>query len=200
MPLTGSQGRKRAKQGAGLAAHAGTVYALKGGNTTEFWSYAVAAAQWTEADAMPAGGSNRRVKGGGSLVYAEPPNTVFALKGNNTSEFWSYPLASDLAARGPDPNQSSGAAKPGSEFTLLCAPNPCRSAADVSYSLPAEGPALLTLHDAVGRLRSVITQGCLPAGRYSVPISAADLRLPRGVYLLRLEAAERRLTRKLIIN
>jgi N-acetylneuraminic acid mutarotase len=88
LPLTGSAGRKKAKDGASLAYSDGSVYALKGGNTREFWKYDFASNTWTEQPNMPLGSYSRRVKGGGAL--ANVGGVLLALKGNNTREFYAY--------------------------------------------------------------------------------------------------------------
>ena len=70
----------------------GTVYALKGNNTCEFYSYTCDDYRWTTRDSIPAfdgSGRRRRVKKGAALTSAAG-GRLYALKGNNTREFWQY--------------------------------------------------------------------------------------------------------------
>ncbi|MEO0113927.1 MAG: T9SS type A sorting domain-containing protein [candidate division WOR-3 bacterium] len=91
LPIMGaSQRKKKVKDGAGLCyddAH-NVVYCLKGGNTQEFWAYYPDLDTWMELETIPKGSSNKRVKSGGALTFAD--GLIFALKGNNTRELWCY--------------------------------------------------------------------------------------------------------------
>jgi len=84
----GSAKKTKAKDGAGLAYHMGHVFALKGGNTNEFWAYDPNWNLWTFEAPVPT--VLKKVKGGGALVSVLPvnPNALYALRGNNTLEFW----------------------------------------------------------------------------------------------------------------
>jgi len=92
MPFYGATGRKKkSKDGGSGALLGGYIYALKGGNTNEFWRYSIAADSWREMDTLPTYGSTNRkrlVKDGGSL--ASDGRVLFALKGNKCLEFWRY--------------------------------------------------------------------------------------------------------------
>lgn len=83
---------KKAKDGSSGAYLNGAVFALKGGNTCEFYLYEPEGDTWTELEPMPEVGSTgkkKRVKGGGDLV-AMGENILYALKGNKTRELWYY--------------------------------------------------------------------------------------------------------------
>ena len=67
-----------------------TIYALKG-NYNELFAYDVAANVWTTRTGMPLTGSSgkkKKVKSGAGIACHR--NTAYALKGNNTQEFWKY--------------------------------------------------------------------------------------------------------------
>jgi len=66
------------------------VCIFKGGNTREFFSYYPASGKWSTRDTIPnwPGGNKKKVNGGASLVGVG--SKVYALKGNNTCEFWRY--------------------------------------------------------------------------------------------------------------
>jgi hypothetical protein len=98
MPLTNNQTGKLKKpgDGGGSGWHDGYIYALKGGNTQDFYWYCVRDGQWSELETIPAWsgtGRKRRVKSGGCLVSyrgGNVPVLLFALKGNKTDDLWVY--------------------------------------------------------------------------------------------------------------
>ncbi|MBM3314767.1 hypothetical protein FJY71_02845, partial [candidate division WOR-3 bacterium] len=83
---------KKSKDGGSAAWLNGCIYALKGGNTQEFWMYDAAVTNsWIELDTVPSpvtAGRRTRVKGGGDIVAVN--GLLYALKGNRTLEFWRY--------------------------------------------------------------------------------------------------------------
>ncbi|MBM3322183.1 Zn-dependent exopeptidase M28 [candidate division WOR-3 bacterium] len=92
MPFIGSTGRsKRSKDGGSAASLGDYIYALKGGNTREFWQYYVEFDSWHEAEPMPllgSSGKSKKVKAGADVVGTR--DCLYALKGNKTLEFWRY--------------------------------------------------------------------------------------------------------------
>ncbi|MEO0078560.1 MAG: hypothetical protein ABIK86_06130, partial [candidate division WOR-3 bacterium] len=100
MPFVGRTGRnKKSKDGSGAAWLASSIYALKGGNTTEFWRYFPEHDSWQELEPMPLVGSSgkpRKVKAGGAITATD--EVLFAFKGNKTSEFWRYTPSPPLYA------------------------------------------------------------------------------------------------------
>ncbi|HZM17770.1 MAG TPA: FlgD immunoglobulin-like domain containing protein, partial [Candidatus Krumholzibacteria bacterium] len=72
----------------------------------------------------------------------------------------------------------------------------------VRYVLAQSAETRLTIHDVSGRLLTTLRSSSLPAGTYSEEWNGttnAGRRVPRGVYVVRLEAGGRVLTRKLLI-
>lgn len=91
MPLYNKLGmKKKVKDGACMVYEQGhkIIFAFKGGNTTEFWAYFVDGDSWHELPSLPIAPSNKKVKGGASLLLFA--GGLFALKGNNTNEVWFY--------------------------------------------------------------------------------------------------------------
>jgi hypothetical protein len=201
LPFIGNLGKKKkVKDGAGVANHGNVVYALKGGNTLEFWFYRTDSGKWTQGRDMPIGGG-KRVKGGGALVYAAMPNALFAFKGNNTFEFWRYGLSSiadGSRLTASDEIQSSSLIPHPSSFGLSVAPNPFTNAATITYTLPKAGTASLKLYDVTGQLVQVLTAGHHTAGASSFIVSRSSLS--SGIYLLKLETENATTTAKLIIE
>ncbi len=97
MPLYGLHSgrirKKKAKDGGAGAMYGNEIWALKGGNTQQFWMYNIVADTWTEQDTVPTNGSTgdrkKRVKYGADLVHWGG-GVFFALKGNKTVEMWRY--------------------------------------------------------------------------------------------------------------
>jgi hypothetical protein len=82
------------------------------------------------------------------------------------------------------------------------APNPFRSATELSYWLPQHGRYRLGVYDVQGREVAVLAEGMAPAGRRTLRWDGRDARgaeLPNGVYFLRLESAGRFEAQKLVI-
>jgi hypothetical protein len=91
MPL-GPRGRSVKRGGCITYGGANKIYALKGSGTNEFYAYDIAADSWQTLETIPyAQGTKKKVKGGAALCY-DGNNTIFALKGSNTLEFWAYSI------------------------------------------------------------------------------------------------------------
>jgi hypothetical protein len=195
LPLVGSSGKKKAKDGAGLATDGRDVYALKGGNTLEFWTYQVDSDKWTQLADMPAG-AGKKVKGGGAV--AAFAGALYALKGNNTLEFFCCGIGSLFAA--PDSGQgvASNSAQRTPTFALSVAPNPFNGRTAVRYSLPRAGNARLVLYDVAGKLVTTLATGSAPAGSYTAYFDAS--RFASGIYLLTFETEGHSATQKLVLE
>ncbi len=200
MPFIGATGRrKKSKDGGSAAWYSNAMYALKGGNTGEFWRYDVGTDAWTELDSVPSYGSTgrkKRVKYGADIVTVGN-GAFFALKGNKTVEMWRYVLATPMAHGGtPRAGIMARPAKIGG-CRLTVAPNPLSGGfVTLRYGLPTAGPATVSVFDATGRMAArqslvVSRDGC----------STLDLRsLSAGVYLVRLEADGYSASRKLVVQ
>lgn len=95
MPLIGSSGRsKKAKDGSSGAYDYNNklIYALKGNNTLEFFTYNPQTNQWIilENVGEPSGRPKKKIRNGGALTYSGFAKGLFAFIGNNTNEFWFY--------------------------------------------------------------------------------------------------------------
>jgi len=196
MPLVGHTGRsKKSKDGGSGAWVDGYIYALKGGNTTEFWRYAAAANNWLELDTMPAYGSTgrrRRVCAGGFIGNAA--GVLYAFKGNKTREFWRYApgyvVSSEPAREGVMAERTAIG-----DWRLTISPNPIASGvATVHLSIPLSGPASLRIYDAAGRC----VQSTICNLKSGMPL---DLRAtPAGVYVVKVEAGGFTATQRLVVQ
>ncbi|MEO0108250.1 MAG: T9SS type A sorting domain-containing protein, partial [candidate division WOR-3 bacterium] len=196
LPLTGTGGKKKVKDGAGLAYHNGIVYAQKGGNTLEFWNYKLDSASWTELSAIPAG--EKKVKGGGALLYAPRPGALYSSKGNNTLEFYRYGISDFTSGPATRPKNAMAVQLEHPVFGLSVAPNPLAGLARVNYSLAQAGSYRIRLYDVTGALKQVLSQGYAAAGNYVTALNAE--RLARGIYILKFETERDCTTQKLIIE
>ncbi|MEO0079118.1 MAG: kelch repeat-containing protein [candidate division WOR-3 bacterium] len=200
MPMTGSSGKtKKSKDGGSAAYYDGAIYALKGGNTCEFWCYFVEGDSWKELDPMPEVGSTgkkKRVKAGGDIVSAGNYQ-FYALKGNKTVEFWCYGGATVASALEPLRQgvmaENLVAQKPG----ITIVPNPLSNGrAVLRYNLPKAGPVRLVIYDVTGR--DVLSSSFVASHSGAATL---DLRsLSAGVYLVKLDADGYRTTQKLTVE
>ncbi len=194
MPLYGLHSgrirKKKAKDGGCAAFHEGLVYALKGGNTQQFWKYYTQGDSWVETDTMPAYGSTgrkKRVKYGGDMVYTS--NAFWALKGNKTLEFWRYGLAEDtmpVFGRRPMPAVATGPGVRVSGWEFDVRPNPLAAGGALHYAVPDPVAITARLYDALGRRVHTLMAGRTVSGRGAIRLDTRDVA--RGVYLLWIEA------------
>lgn len=81
-------------------------------------------------------------------------------------------------------------------------PNPARTRASLGFTLAQAGPVTLRVHDVSGRAVRVLTAGAtLAAGRHEIAWDGRDDSggaVAPGVYLVRLEAGGRMLTRRIV--
>ena len=204
MPVSGKDGGKmklkKSKDGGSGAWYDGSLYALKGGNTCQFYKYAPAPGDtWTELDTIASFGSTakkKKVKAGGDLA-AYGRGAFFATKGNKTYEFWRYVQPT---ACGLQPTARIGVmAGPSTIFDVRfsISPNPITSSfATIRYAIPKAGPVAISVFDVAGR--SVHRQTLMTARTGAASI---DLRkLANGVYLVRFDADGYSTSRKLAVQ
>jgi hypothetical protein len=190
--------KTKVKDGSQIASdHSGLVYALKGGNTLEFWTYKCSDHTWYTAASLPAGA--KKVKGGGGLTWSSKDHMLYAFRGNNTLEFWVFNPFSMLMA--PE-HKNDGAMSAGlqniGDFKLSISPNPFTSLTHVNYTLPKSGSMALRLYDVAGQLVTTLAQGYTLAGSHSALLNAD--KLAHGIYLLKFESEGYSTTSKLIIE
>ncbi len=76
-------------------------------------------------------------------------------------------------------------------------PNPFNPQTSIDYALPQAGDASLIVYDMLGREVDVLIDGPQAAGRHTVRFGANDL--PNGVYVYRLVAGEKTITRTMVL-
>jgi len=200
MPLrSGITGRnKKSKEGSTAAWFDGAIYALKGGNTQEFWKYLASGDSWTELETIPqygTTGKRKRVKAGADMA-AYGQGAFFTTKGNKTLEFWRYVIAGSDRPQGSAGGGVLSVPVDAHNLSFTIAPNPMTTGfATVRYTLPAAGYAELRILDITGRV--LLCRRLL--GRSGV--AGLDLRaLSSGVYVATLKSSTFMATSKLIVE
>ena len=82
-------------------------------------------------------------------------------------------------------------------------PNPARSHVAIRYSLSADGPASLAVHDITGRVVRQLLASSVRRGAYRVAWYGKDghsRTLANGVYFLKFTAGDYRQTEKLVLQ
>jgi len=82
------------------------------------------------------------------------------------------------------------------------APNPTRSFDIIHWALPVRAAVRLEVFDVSGRRQRKLVDGVFPAGRHQVRWEGTDDRgtpLPAGIYLVRLSAAHKLVSRKVTL-
>jgi hypothetical protein len=151
---------KRAKDGSSAAWDSCVLYAVKGGNTQDFWRFDAAGDSWTALDTIPTvGTSGRRVKvkeGADLATFGQ--GVVYLLKGGRTCEFWRYALSLEIVA-----------------------PEPDRGAAALGQTMPLHRRIMLAPNPAVGRTLSLLTDY---PGQCRVQVSDISGRIVRSTSLI----------------
>jgi hypothetical protein len=201
MPFMGRSGRnKKSKDGGTGAFFHGSVFALKGGNTQEFWKYVPGSDSWIELDTIPtlgSSGARRKIKAGASI--AGMSSGLGVLKGNKTGEFWVYTPNLAPAQTHAQPAVQARSATVSRALEIL--PNPLRAGfATLRWNttgMPGTSgqPPSISIFDAAGR--------CVLRSSFGLQSSSVllDLRSLRpGVYLLRVQAGTSSTTQKLVVQ
>ena len=197
--LKGKSGKKKkVKDGAGIAYSTATnlVYALKGGNTYEFWRYVPGDTWFQMENDFPSPNGEKGVKDGGSLIFAN--GNLYALRGNKTNDFYVYNFGSSVGIEEPKEHPITQMLN---KLNLKIQPNPISNLAQISYSLPGSGgskvPVILKLYNTTGQIEKVLLRNSSPPGYYNFGINLTQI--PNGVYIVQLIAGEQKLSRKVLI-
>jgi hypothetical protein len=208
MPISGSTGSRKSKEGGCGTYLNGYVYALKGGNTQEFWHYDFLQKIWSQNADIPLAMSGRRVKVKRGSAMASVDSTIFALKGSGSYEFWEYKAGADsLLVLGDQPEREGVMADQGaldlSRPWLVAYPNPTSVGLTISYNVTGTAPTHLRIYDAAGKLVASLLNATRERGQYVAQwnaLAAGGSRIAAGVYFVKLESGESRLTQKFIVQ
>jgi hypothetical protein len=196
MPVAGSAGSKKAKDGScGVWDDTEIVHiwALKGGNTREFWQYTTTTNAWAEKETIPTGTMKKKVKAGADIVSVS--GAMYATKGNKDNALWMYTPGAFVF----DAPRQDGvlAGKTVIAQGMSISPNPLAGGfAVLHYGLPKAGAAELSVYNVAGQ---TVMARTLVAGRSgSVDL---DLRhLSNGVYLVKFSSEGFASSQKLVVQ
>ncbi|MBN2537759.1 T9SS type A sorting domain-containing protein [candidate division WOR-3 bacterium] len=193
MPLEGMHGgslkKKKSKDGGSAAWYDDGIFAIKGGNTQQFFRFDVDGLSWEELDTFPTLGSTgkkKRVKHGADIV-SSGDGYFYALKGNKTNEFWRFGWGSGSGLA----EQPAGVPPAGRTIAIM--PSPAHARA--RFLPPGTGPALIRLFDSDGRL---VRENRVVTTRAGIELDLVGLA--PGAYFLKVEQAGNLAAAKLVIE
>jgi len=200
MPIPGTAGCKKAKDGSCAAWYSGSLYAFKGNNTTEFWRYFPLGDSWHTQDDIPlvgTSGQHKKVMAGAALTGARGIG-LFAFKGNRSLEFWRY-TPYDVAAAVAQPDRGGVMAYSTSigNFSFTITPNPLMGGlTTVRYNLPRAGLAWLRVYNVAGQQTMTSHLALARSG-----VASLDLRhISSGVYLVKLSSFGFEASQRLVVQ
>jgi probable HAF family extracellular repeat protein len=137
------------------------------------------------------------------LIPADTGWEILAARGiNDAGQIVGFGITpgGDLQAYRLDPvtETSAPVAAATGRLELAASPSPFRASTRISFSLPEAASVRLTLHDVTGRRVAELANGRRPAGRHEVEWTAPGESVAPGVYFVRLEAAGRAGTAKIV--
>lgn len=83
-------------------------------------------------------------------------------------------------------------------LTLDVYPNPAAGMINVTFNLPDNGNAAITVTDMVGRLMNITGADKIKTGQNHLQIPVADL--PNGTYILRLQGAGESISKRIVVK
>jgi hypothetical protein len=202
-------GFRRVKNGGSLTNQGQTLFALKGGNTQQFWHYNFASDSWKRNTDIPLAASGRRVKPKLGAALAGAESTIFCLKGSSSYEFWEYCPGVDTVPVFAEPQPEREGVMAGvvgldlSTPWLAAYPNPARAGLNISYNITSAAPTRLRVYDAAGKVVTSLWDATRSRGQYVARWSGLATnggQVPAGIYFVKLESGDTRLTQKLIIQ
>ena len=202
-------GNRRVKNGGALTASGAYLYALKGGNTQQFWHYNFASDSWKRNTDVPLAASGRRVKIKKGAALEGADSTIFCLKGSSSYEFWEYCPAADtvpLVTESQPDREGVMAEVTGLDLSkpwLTAYPNPTRLGLNISYNITSAASTRLRIYDAAGKVVTDLWDATRSRGQYVTHwsgLAANGRQVPAGIYFVKLESGDTRLTQKLVIQ
>ena len=200
MPLFGSSGRKKkAKEGSGGAYNPNDrlIYALKGGNTLEFFSYNPQTDEWKSLEDLgtPSVKPAKKVKGGGALTYSPAAGGLFAFVGNGTYEFWLYlPQPSNYSQKiNFSTRETETTANDPKTFDFSVKPDIYNKYIKISYSTPTKLPTVMSIYNSMGQLVYYLKE--IKSG-----LIINTQKFSPGIYIIKLNAGGFTKTEKIVIH
>ncbi len=145
-------------------------------------------------------GPDNQVAAVADTQYADPAGTRYWYKlaavdlhGNQSGFALLYPTGT---------TDAPGARLPSEVFLASPWPNPALRGASLRFGLPRDARVRLEVLDIAGRRLRVLADGALPAGEHALAWDGRDgegRALAGGLYVIRLEAERRTLTRRMVV-
>ncbi|MCX7836632.1 MAG: C25 family cysteine peptidase [candidate division WOR-3 bacterium] len=111
---------KKIKGGAALTfLRPNFIYAFKGNKTNEFYRYDITTGYWERKADIPYAQEKKKPVGNGGALTSDLERYVYAIKGNNTLEFWRYDVLNDRWDRLPDIPTGSKRVKDGAGLAYV---------------------------------------------------------------------------------
>ncbi|MDW7987994.1 MAG: T9SS type A sorting domain-containing protein, partial [candidate division WOR-3 bacterium] len=179
------------------------VYALKG-NSYEFWKYDIQNNRWinrTQDNIINSPYNTKKVGAGAALAAAD--GIIYALKGNNTPDFFKYK---------PNPNLNDDdvpslytlkaiTTEKTTELNLVSLKlnsNFGRNALIINYLTSVNTPLTVKLYTITGQLALVKSYDLEPTNNGALLVNLP--KLPSGIYFLKLETENNSLVKKVVIQ
>jgi flagellar hook assembly protein FlgD len=86
---------------------------------------------------------------------------------------------------------------------LTAYPNPTRLGLNISYNITGTAPTRLRVYDATGKVVTSLWDATRSRGQYVTRwsgLAANGRQVPAGIYFIKLESGDTRLTQKLVIQ
>lgn len=205
--------KKKVKDGAALClVNSENIYALKGGNTGEFWLFKpleTDSGKWFGLALLPAigaDGKKKRVKDGGDLVSGTYLNekALLVIKGNKTDKLWKW-TDSLVKSAAPQLDKNLELNSIQSENTALkilpklqIRPNPVHQNALLQLVLPESesGEITITLYNVIGQ---ECFKRTVKLDNSATTIIIETKNLTTGAYILKVSNKNIPFTQKIII-
>jgi hypothetical protein len=146
---------------------------------------------------FPSPNGEKGVKAGGSLVFAN--GNLYALRGNKTNDFFVYNFGTGIGIEEPKIN------RPFSIFngiSMKVQPNPFSKSTQIFYSIAGNCsvkiPISIKLYNITGRMQKVLFDDLALPGNYKYNLNS--VKLPKGIYFIRLTASNHQTSQKLVIS
>jgi len=186
--------KSKVKIGGAMTLAHDEIYIIKGGNNNEFWRYTTGTpGVWTAMDTIPKGLRGRKgcPANGASMAFCD--DTIYLLKGNNSSEFWRYGPILGKSGTQPTTAKIPEAITNNSLMNTSLSTLPIANlnisldrttqSATIHYTVELSGKVTIKVYDTNGRLVENINDRYLSSGTYAATLSL--MKFAKGVYFLK---------------
>jgi len=176
------------------------LYAFKGGNTIEFWTYSIGQNQWTYMNEdMPLAPSNKKINSGGALTTYE--GDLYAFKGNKRTDFYKYIPRITYMDRVLSNSNDAVMTAPTSiniqDVKITVTPNLIKDVARIHYQVNDLQPLRIKIYNTNGMLvRNEQKTLSRKNGIFSIDIS----EIGAGIFFLQIETGNNKFLEKIVVQ